>query len=78
MDDNLDAIGVAGERLVDRVVDELVHHVMQAVDIGVADVHARASADSLQPFEDLDIRARIFLGRGEVFQILEMAVFVIV
>jgi hypothetical protein len=46
---------VAGQRLVDAVVDDLVDHVVQArAVIGVADIHARALADSLQPLENLD------------------------
>ena len=55
MDDDVDAIAEAGERLVDGVVDDLVHHVVQAgAVIGVADVHAGALAHRLQALEDLD------------------------
>ena len=48
-------VAVAGQRLVDRVVDGLVHEVMQAVGAGVADVHGRALADRLESLEDLDV-----------------------
>ena len=41
----VDAIVVAGQGFVDGVVDELVDHVVQAVHIGVADVHARSLAE---------------------------------
>src|ERR1700756_4650114 len=42
IEDDLDAAGMAGERLVDCVVDDLVDHVMQAgTVVGVADIHAR-------------------------------------
>ena len=47
--------GVPGERLVDRVVDDLVDHVMQArAVIGVADIHAGPLAHRVEAFEDLD------------------------
>ncbi len=66
MDDHLDRVGVASQRLVDRVVDELVDHVVQPVDIGVADVHARAAADRLEALEDLDVRAGVVGRRSEI------------
>ena len=53
--DDLDRIALAGQRLVDRVVHRLVHEVMQAVRAGVADVHGGALADRLQTLEDLDV-----------------------
>ena len=47
--------GVARERLVDRVVDDLVDHVMQArAVVGVADIHARALAHRIEALEDPD------------------------
>ena len=50
-----DLRGVAGERLVDRIVDDLVDHVMQAgAVVGVADVHARALAHRIEALQDLD------------------------
>ena len=53
---------VAGERLVDRVVDDLVDHVMQArAVVGVADIHARALAHRVESFQDLD-RFRVVGG----------------
>ena len=49
------ARGVAGERLVDRVVDDLVDHVMQArAVVGVADIHAGALAHRIEALQDLD------------------------
>ena len=54
-----DELGVAGERLVDGVVDDLVDHVMQArAVVGVADIHARAFAHRVEAAQHLDrIRA---------------------
>ncbi len=49
-----DVVAVAGQRLVDRVVDDLEHQVVQAGAVGgVADVHAGALAHRLQAFQDL-------------------------
>ncbi len=56
-----DLVAVAGERFVDRVVDDLEHHVVQAGAVGgVADVHPRALANRLEALEDLD-RGRVVL-----------------
>ena len=46
---------MAGEGLVDRVVDDLVHEVMQTRHTGRADVHRRPLADRLEAFEDFDL-----------------------
>ena len=51
---DLDAVAVAGQRLVDGVVDDLPDQVVQAALAGGADVHARALADRLEALEDLD------------------------
>src|SRR5215468_12221334 len=52
-DDNF--LGVAGESLVDRVVDNLIDHVVQAgTVIGVADVHAGTLAHGIKALEDLN------------------------
>src|SRR5690606_3513331 len=50
---DVDAGGVAGHRLVDRVVHHLPHAVVQAGGAGAADVHAGPLADRLQALEDL-------------------------
>ncbi len=55
---------VAGERLVDRVVDDLVDHVVQArTVVGVADVHPGTLANRVEAFQDLD-RFRVIGGGG--------------
>jgi hypothetical protein len=51
---DLDVVAVAGQRLVDRVVDHLVDQVVQPALAGGADVHARTLADGLEPLEDGD------------------------
>ena len=51
---DVDGVGVAGEGLVDRVVDDLPDEVVQAALAGGADVHAGALADRLEPLEHRD------------------------
>jgi hypothetical protein len=53
---HVDVGGEATGRLVDRVVDDLPHQLMEAVATGAADVHPRPLADRFEPFEDLDLR----------------------
>ncbi len=55
VDDDLDLVGLAGEGLVDGVVDDLVDQVMEAAGAGRADVHARALADRLETLQDGDV-----------------------
>ena len=49
-----DPVAVAGQRLVDGVVDDLPDQVVQAALAGGTDVHARPLADRLETLEDLD------------------------
>ena len=50
-----DRVAVAGQRLVDRVVDDLVDEVVQAAHAGRADVHAGTLAHGLEALEDRDV-----------------------
>src|SRR5690606_22307601 len=53
---DLDGVGLAGQRLVDGVVDDLGEQLVVAVDPGAAlHVHGRTLADALQAPEDLDV-----------------------
>ncbi len=61
-DRHLDGVAVAGEGLVDGVVDDLLHEVVQAALTGGADVHARALADRLETFEHLDGVCPVLVG----------------
>ena len=57
--------GVPSERFVDRVVDDLVHHVMQAgTVIGVADIHARPLAHGVEALQHPDRFRAVFDGNG--------------
>jgi len=51
---HLDAVGVTGDSLVHRVVENLGDKVVQRALVGAAYIHAGAFADGFQPFEHLD------------------------
>src|SRR5690606_3009880 len=48
---DVDLVGVARERLVHRVVDDLLDEVVQTTLSGGADIHTRALANSFKPLE---------------------------
>ena len=55
VDRDVDLVAVAGQRLVDRVVDDLVDEMVQPRRAGRPDVHGGTLAHRLQAFEDLDL-----------------------
>ena len=61
-DFHLDVGAVASKRLVYRVVYNFIDQMMQAPGAGGADVHAGPFADSLQPFQHLDLVFIICFG----------------
>ena len=62
---HLDEGGVAGDRLVHRIVDHLGEQVVQRLLVGAADIHAGPAAHRLQPFQHLDVGGRVAaLGGG--------------
>ena len=52
---DVDLIAEAGQRLVDRVVDDFVDEMMQSGRPGRPDVHRRPQADGFEAFENLDL-----------------------
>src|SRR5690606_21527484 len=60
--DDVDARAVAGEGLVDGVVDDLPQAVHEAAGIGGAGVHPGALAHGLQPLEHLEMMGGILGG----------------
>ena len=63
LDGDLDVVAVAGQGLVDGVVHDLVHQVVQPALAGGADVHAGPLAHSLEPLEDGDVGGTV-VGRS--------------
>ena len=66
VDGDLDARAVAGEMLVDRVVQHLEDAVVEAAFVGIADVHAGALADGLKTFEFVDLCGVVLLLGGDL------------
>jgi hypothetical protein len=62
VDRHVDRVAVTRQGLVDGVVDDLVHEVVQAALAGRADVHAGALANGLQPLEDGDVLGVVAAG----------------
>ena len=56
---HVDTGRVAGEGLVDRVVDDLVHQVMETRGTGRTDVHAGPFAHRLQALQNRDVLGRV-------------------
>ena len=60
---------MAGQNLVDGVVHDLVDHVVQTRPVvGVADVHAGAFADRVEPFQHLDAVGAVVVVRRRFLQ----------
>ena len=62
MDHDLDRLAEAGHVLVNTVVDDFVHEMMQAVDAGAADVHRRPLPHRIEPFENFDLIRTVTVG----------------
>ena len=62
MDRDANVVRESGERFVDRVVDDLVHEVMQSALGCRSDVHAGAFANRLETLENLDLPSVVFPG----------------
>ena len=60
----VDVLAEAGQRLVDRVVDDFVDEVVQPGRPGRPDVHRRPLPDGLEAFEDLDFVGAVVVGTG--------------
>ena len=60
VDRHVDVGAVARQRLVDRVVHDLVNQVVETLLADVADVHGGTLAHRFEALEDLDVRRGIF------------------
>ncbi len=63
IEEHVDRVAIARQRLVDRVVDDLVDHVVQAgAVVRVADIHAGTLAHRVEALQDLDRFGAVFGG----------------
>ncbi len=62
MDRDVDLCRVAGERLIDGIVDDLINQMMQALLARGADVHGRTKAHGGESFEHRDVFAGVVSG----------------
>ena len=62
LDADLDMGTEARQGLIDGVVHDLIHQVVQARGRGGADIHARPLAHRFQPLQHLDLGGVVFLG----------------
>ena len=56
------AAAIAGKRLVDGVIDDLIHQMVKPRGRGRADVHTRPFSYGLKPFEHLYVARAVFLS----------------
>src|SRR5690606_28779532 len=54
MDGHVDPVTVPGQGLINAVVDDLVHEMVEATNVGRPNVHTRATTDSFQSLQHLD------------------------
>ena len=66
VDRDVDLIAMAGQRLVYRVVDDLVDEMMEPWRAGRADVHRRPLAHGFEAFEDFDLVGAVIVHTGTV------------
>jgi hypothetical protein len=64
VDRDVDIAAETRQRLVDRVVDDLVDQMVQPRDAGRADVHGGTLADRLEAFENLDLVGAVVVHNG--------------
>ena len=74
LEPDLDPAGVAGDRLVHGVVEELGRQMMQGALVGAADEHPRPPAHRLQALQDLDVGGGIVFGGGRALGALDKIV----
>src|SRR3989338_1917445 len=62
MYDDLYILAIAGHRLVNRIIYDLIDEMVESAYRGIADIHRRTFPDRLQPLQDLDRLCVIFLS----------------
>jgi hypothetical protein len=66
MDGDVDLVAEAGQRFVDRVIDDFVDQVVKPGRAGRSDVHRGALANGFEPLENLDFVRTVIVDRGAV------------
>ena len=66
---HFDVRRVAGKRLVDGVVDDLIHQMVQAARAGGADIHARADTHRLKAFQHPQIGRVVVFRRQRIVKL---------
>ena len=64
MDLDLDALAITGEGLVDGVVDDLVHAVVEAGLVRITDIHTGSLAHGLESLQALDVGGAVAFVAG--------------
>ena len=60
VDRHVDVLTEACQRLIHRIVYNLIHQMVKSAGGGTSNVHTRSFADGLQPFQDLDLICSVF------------------
>ena len=68
MNRNFDLVAKAGQMLVDRVIEHLVHTVMESFFVGVADVHSRPLPHGFQTLEFINFGCVVPVGTSCCFR----------
>ena len=56
---HLDIVAVARKSLIDRVINDFRHQMVQTLDMGVTNIHGRTLAYGFKTFEHLNIMGRV-------------------
>ena len=78
MNRDVDFVAESAQRLIDRVVDDLVHQMMQAGRSGRTDVHRRTLPDGFEALENLDFVGAVIaaaVGRRRLWILNGVGVF---
>src|SRR5215813_165406 len=70
MNRHFDAIGVSGERFVNRIVNDFVDEMMQAHVARGSDIHRRPQAHRLETFKNFYVFCSVFAGGLAIFSVL--------
>jgi CubicO group peptidase (beta-lactamase class C family) len=63
---------MTGNRLVHRIVDDFGEQMVHRLVVGAADIHARAAAHGLQPFQHLDMYGASLTKAAFAYMLLQL------